>query len=119
MSRFTPVTLVMAASLAACARAPSPLWPALDGSIGMTHRGVLAHGQELAREGDGYKFLRENGRHWATPRFARVIARAAGTVAKERPGATLLVGDVSQSTGGQLPPHFSHRSGRDADLLFY
>jgi len=110
---------LVAACVTGCARAPSPLWPTLDGSIGMTHRGVLAHGQELAREGDGYRFLRDNGRHYATRRFANVIARAARRVAQDRPGATLLVGDVSSSTGGQLPPHFSHRSGRDADLLFY
>ncbi len=85
----------------------------------MTHRGVLAHGREMGAAGDGYNFLRDNGRHWATPRFARVLARAAASVAKERPGATLVIGDLSQSTGGQLPPHFSHRSGRDADLLYY
>jgi penicillin-insensitive murein endopeptidase len=102
-----------------CANAPSPLWPAFDGSIGMTHRGVLAHGREMDAAGPGYKFLRDNGRHWATSRFARVIARAAATVARERPGATLVIGDVSQSTGGMIMPHFSHRSGRDADLLYY
>src|SRR5260221_1825174 len=98
-----------------CARAPSPIWPAFDGSIGMTHRGVLVHGRELARDGDGYHFLRDNGRRWATHRFAMVIARAAARVAKDRPGSTLVIGDISTGTGGQLPPHFSHRSGRDAD----
>jgi penicillin-insensitive murein endopeptidase len=85
----------------------------------MTHRGVLWHGRELANEGDGYRFLRANGRHSATHRFARVIEHAAQSVARQRPGATLVIGDISSQTGGQLPPHFSHRSGRDADLLFY
>jgi penicillin-insensitive murein endopeptidase len=112
-------TLAIAATLVGCARAPSPLWPAFDGSIGMTHRGVLAHGRELPRDGEGYHFLRDNGRHWVTHRFARVIERAAAKVSKERPGATLVLGDMSQSTGGQIMPHFSHRSGRDADLLFF
>jgi penicillin-insensitive murein endopeptidase len=115
--------LALAAALACCvwgcARAPSPLWPAFDGSIGMTHRGVLAHGAELPKAGDGYRFLRDNGRHFATARFARVIERAAAYVAKERPGATLVIGDISSKTGGRSLPHFSHRSGRDADLLFY
>jgi penicillin-insensitive murein endopeptidase len=47
------------------------------------------------------------------------IERAAGVVARERPGAMLSVGDLSTRNGGQLLPHFSHRSGRDADLLLY
>jgi len=111
--------LAFAALVGGCARAPSPLWPAFDGSIGMTHRGVLAHGTQLPDEGAGFRFLRENGRHFATARFARVIERAAAYVAKERPGATLVIGDISSKTGGQTLPHFSHRSGRDADLLFY
>jgi len=83
----------------------------------MTHRGVLAHGRELQEQGEGYRFLRDNGRHWATHRFARVIEHAAHAVSQERPGATLVIGDISSKTGGQSPPHFSHRSGRDADLL--
>ncbi len=115
--------LVVAAALgladAGCARAPSPLRPAFDGSIGMTHRGVLVHGAELPREGDGYRFLRQNGRHFATHRFALAIERAAAYVANARPGATLVLGDISSNTGGRTLPHFSHRSGRDADLLFY
>jgi len=111
--------LAVAALSCGCAAAPSPLWPAFDGSIGMTHRGVLAHGTELPNEGDGFKFLRKNGRHFATARFARVIERAAKSVAAARPGATLVLGDISSSTGGRTLPHFSHRSGRDADLLFY
>jgi penicillin-insensitive murein endopeptidase len=85
----------------------------------MTHRGVLAHGRELPAQGDGFRFLRDNGRHWATHRFARVIEHAAASVDRARPGATLVIGDISTRTGGQLLPHFSHRSGRDADLLFF
>ncbi len=109
----------VALACSACARAPSPLWPQLDGSIGMTHRGVLAHGEELPATGPGYDFLRDNGRHFATRRFAGVVERAAAAVAKERPGSTLVLGDLSTATGGQLSPHFSHRAGRDADMLFY
>ncbi|HEX4514988.1 MAG TPA: hypothetical protein VH054_15690, partial [Polyangiaceae bacterium] len=89
MSRLVRLAIASFAAFAleGCARAPSPLWPAYDGSIGMTHRGVLAHGRELPRDGAGYHFLRDNGRHWVTHRFARVIERAATTVSHERPGA--------------------------------
>jgi penicillin-insensitive murein endopeptidase len=106
--------------LAGCANVPSPLTPAWHGSIGLPGRGVLASGSEVRRDAEGLVWLRGNDRHWALPRFARAIERAAGRVSEERPGGTLSVGDLSTRTGGgPLPPHFSHRSGRDADLLFY
>jgi penicillin-insensitive murein endopeptidase len=103
-----------------CAHAPSPLTPALRGSIGTPNSGVLREGQQLGRAASGLRWLRDNDRHWALPRFAAAIERAAARVARERPGARLAVGDLSTPTGGgPLAPHFSHRSGMDADLLFY
>lgn len=98
---------------------PSPLAPELEGSVGMTHRGMLVHGVEIPAKGDGYEFLRDNGRHWAQDRFAAAIERAAAKVEAERPGGTLVIGDVSAKNGGTLLPHLSHRSGRDADLVLY
>jgi penicillin-insensitive murein endopeptidase len=91
----------------------------MGGSIGMPHRGVLTEASELAREGDGFKWLRQDDRHYGVPRFVASIERAAATVARERPGGVLSIGDLSTKQGGQLLPHFSHRSGRDADLLLY
>jgi penicillin-insensitive murein endopeptidase len=106
--------------LGGCARAPSPLSPAWHGSIGSPNRGVLAGGTQLRRDAEGLRWLRGNDRHWGIPRFTEAIERAAATVAHVRPGARLAVGDLSTPTGGgPLPPHFSHRSGVDADLLFY
>jgi penicillin-insensitive murein endopeptidase len=113
-----PACLACLASLG-CARSPSPLTPQWHGSIGMPHRGVLTDGADLPRRGEGYRWLRDDDRHHGLPRFVATIERAAATVARERPGATLGVGDLSARTGGQLMPHLSHRSGRDADLLLY
>jgi penicillin-insensitive murein endopeptidase len=114
---FTVVAIV---ALSACASAPSPLTPSWHGSIGKADCGVLADGAELRRDTEGLRWLRANDRHWGLPRFTEAIARAAQEVARERPGAALLVGDLStRRGGGPLPPHFSHRSGIDADLLFY
>src|SRR6185312_7588851 len=82
--------------------------------------GVLAAGCEVPADADGLRWLRHNDRHWALPRFAEAIERAASAVARDRPGGVLEVGDLSVRTGGgPLAPHFSHRSGVDADLLFY
>lgn len=107
-------------ALAGCARAPSPLVPGWHGSIGTPNRGVLTDPAELRADAGGLRWLRGNDRHWGLPRFAQAIERAAAEVARERPGAPLCVGDLSsRSGGGPLSPHFSHRSGVDADLLFY
>jgi penicillin-insensitive murein endopeptidase len=116
---FRLILIGLAASLVACVRAPSPLSPMLTGTIGVPHRGVLTEPAELPREGDGHRWLRDNDRHWGIPRFVDAIARASAVVARERPGALLCVGDLSVASGGVLMPHFSHRTGRDADLLLY
>jgi penicillin-insensitive murein endopeptidase len=81
---------------------------------------VLVAGAQVGRDAPGLAWLRGNDRHWGLPRFTGAIERAAARVAQERPGARLFVGDLSTPTGGgPLSPHFSHRSGVDADLLFY
>jgi penicillin-insensitive murein endopeptidase len=111
---------VLALVATGCARAPSPLSPCWCGSIGEPGRGVLAAGCEVPADADGLRWLRHNDRHWAVPRFAEAIERAAAAVSRDRPGGVLEVGDLSLRTGGgPLAPHFSHRSGVDADLLFY
>lgn len=102
-----------------CARSPSPLAPHFTGSIGMPHRGVLTNATELPREGTGYRVLAANDRHFGTPRFVGAIQRAAAKVAAERPGSTLVIGDLSARHGGKISSHASHRTGRDADLLLY
>jgi penicillin-insensitive murein DD-endopeptidase len=115
-----PCLVLATAAVAGCARAPSPLSPAWHGAIGTPNRGVLTGGAEVARDSEGIRWLRGNDRHWGQPRFTEAIERAAEHVAEERPGARLMVGDLSVATGGgPLPPHLSHRSGVDADLLFY
>jgi penicillin-insensitive murein endopeptidase len=111
--------LVAAAGAVGCARAPSPLTPHYAGSIGMPHKGVLTKPVELPAEGPGYRFLAANERHFGTARAVTAIARAAAAVARERPGSTLVVGDISARHGGHISSHASHRSGRDADLLLY
>jgi penicillin-insensitive murein endopeptidase len=81
---------------------------------------VLSEGLQVPADGEGLRWLRGNDRHWGLPRFADAIARAAARVSHDKPGAALTVGDLStRSGGGPLAPHFSHRSGMDADLLFY
>lgn len=105
--------------LGGCARAPSPLAPQYEGSIGLPNRGVLVGGHTLDCDSEGLHCLRDNDRHHGTGRFVTAIARAAKTVSRLRPGGVLTVGDISAKAGGKVSSHASHRSGRDADLLLY
>lgn len=102
-----------------CARAPSPLYPLYEGSIGTPSKGVLTSSAELPKSAPGLHWLHDGERHFGLPRFVSSIARAADRVAKSRADSDLTVGDLSLKTGGQLLPHLSHRTGRDADLLLY
>jgi penicillin-insensitive murein endopeptidase len=110
---------VSAALLGGCTRTPTPLSPGVSGAVGMPQCGVLTEGLELARDAPGVRWLRGNDRHWAAPRFARVLERAALRVSLERPGPPLVFGDLSVRTGGGLREHMSHRTGHDVDLLLF
>ena len=103
-----------------CVGSPSPLAPALRGSIGVPHRGVITDARELAKSGDGYRLLRDTSVRWGHPRLVAAIEHAAREVAVARPGgAPLMVADLSRRAGGAAEGHRSHRSGRDADLLLF
>ncbi len=112
--------LLACAALFGCSRTPSPLTPGAHGSVGAPTRGVLRGGLELPRSGPGFEWLRPAGHHWGLPRVVASIEHAAAEVAAARPlGPPLRIGDLSARSGGEIPNHASHRSGRDADLLFY
>lgn len=100
---------------------PSPLAPSLMGSVGIPHNGVLTDAAELPESGPGFRRFRPGAPvYFGLPRFIRAIERSAATVQYERPGgAPLVIGDLSAKTGGKIPRHNSHRSGRDVDFLFY
>jgi penicillin-insensitive murein endopeptidase len=100
---------------------PSPLAPGLEGTIGVPHNGVLTSSAELPETGPGFRRFRPKADvYFGLPRLVRAIERAAQRVDTEMPGgAPLVVGDLSAETGGRIPRHNSHRTGRDVDFLFY
>jgi penicillin-insensitive murein DD-endopeptidase len=112
---------VFACVFSGCVHAPTVMTPDRYGSIGLPSHGLLTNAEELPRgtEGSGYFWLRNNDRHYGLPRFVRALVRATAAVEKERPGSKMAFGDLSVQGGGQLMPHWSHRTGRDADLLLY
>lgn len=106
---------------AGCMGTPTPLAPGLEGTIGVPHNGVLTKSAELPQRGAGYeRFRLSSPVYYGLPRLVRAITRAAEVVEQEMPGGfPLIVGDLSAETGGKIPRHNSHRTGRDVDFLFY
>lgn len=104
-----------------CVGTPTPLSPGISGSVGAPHHGVLTAGVELPAEGPGFVRYRKNGAtNWGNPRLVRSLMDAASTVSARFPGgAPLVIGDLSARSGGKIPRHQSHRSGRDVDLPWY
>ena len=86
-------------------------------SIGAPNKGRLQGGVKL-KSSRSLK-VREHAQAWALPALAKLLQRAAGKVAKHHPRSVMLVGDLSQKSGGALTGHNSHQSGRDADVAFY
>ncbi len=126
-SRPPPAALARLASLSVacallggCFSTPTPLAPGLHGTVGVPNRGVLTEPQELPIQGDGFVRYRPQSSHYfGRPRLVRALQAAAAAVAREAPGgAPLSIGDLSAKTGGRIPGHDSHRTGRDVDLLF-
>lgn len=120
MRIFTPFLGLAVLALGGCFSAPTPLAPGLSGSVGMPNSGVQTGAIELPKSGKGFERYRPQGRnHWGRPRLVHALERIAAEVEQELPGGVLVIGDLGAKSGGKIPGHASHRSGRDVDLLFY
>ena len=123
MTRSAPSCFVLCACAVlatACFSTPTPLAPGLGGTVGVPNQGVLTQAEELPVRGPGFVRYRPQSAHYfGRPRLVHALERAAADVANQAPGgAPLAIGDLSAKTGGRIPGHDSHRSGRDVDLLF-
>ena len=90
-------------------------------SVGYATDGVLRGGVALSDHGPGYVRARgDDDTRWAVPRLRSLLERVARAVDAAWPGgAPLVIGDLSARDGGGHARHGSHRTGRDADVLFY
>jgi penicillin-insensitive murein endopeptidase len=118
--RSASALLAGAALVSGCFSTPSPLAPGLHGTVGVPNRGVLTEAEELPIRGPGFVRYRPLSSHYfGRPRLVHALQSAAASVSQLAPGgAPLTIGDLSAKTGGRIPGHDSHRSGRDVDLLF-
>ena len=91
-------------------------------ALGTSGDGTLRHPAALPFEGDGYAVpapWRARHANYGTETLVGVVARAARTAAREVPGGTAAVGDLSHRAGGQSVQHRSHQDGRDVDIFYY
>lgn len=91
--------------------------PSRSRSVGATNRGRLNHAVRV--EPSPSLRVRNPSQAYGTEELVALIAWAADEVARQHPGSSLNVGDLSRERGGRIRPHRSHRVGRDADLGFY
>lgn len=117
----TRALLFAAFVLPGCFGTPVPLAPGVGGSVGAPHHGVLTNAVELPPQGTGFVRYRQFGSfNWGNPRLVKTVLLAAANVSKKAPGGfPLIVGDLSAKSGGKIPRHQSHRTGRDVDLPWY
>jgi penicillin-insensitive murein endopeptidase len=113
---FTTIGIV---AICSCVTEPLPAGPTI--SIGTAGQGYLRDAVRLADRGEGYRRVRPGeGTRYGTTTLIGAIERAAREVANAFPGGyPLRVGDLSSPHGGLHSRHRTHRTGRDADLLFY
>jgi penicillin-insensitive murein DD-endopeptidase len=88
-------------------------------SIGHPNAGFQVRAKRL-RSSDILQVKRGSEDHvFGHPALVLMLQRTAKQMSKTVPGSTMLVGDLSRESGGALYGHFSHQSGRDADVGFY
>ncbi|MCB9733729.1 MAG: penicillin-insensitive murein endopeptidase [Deltaproteobacteria bacterium] len=129
LAAWTVASALAATAAPGSARAAAPR----TGSIGSPSRGSLVGGVALAEEGadhyllypdrcfppDAPGALPQRSNFYGHPSLVRVILAATAAYRSAHPDAPrIAVGDLSHETGGLIPRHLSHQSGRDADLYF-
>lgn len=88
-------------------------------TVGYPNRGFQVRAKRL-RETEHLKIKASSvDRCFGHPALVLMLRRSARDVAKSEPGSVMLVGDLSRQEGGPLHGHFSHQTGRDADIGFY
>ena len=87
-------------------------------SRGRPQRGTLVDGAKLPHSPQYYR--RRPDWVWGAQHVIDHVRRAIAEVNRTHPGVhRLAIGDISAASGGTLPGHGSHQSGRDVDLGLY
>ncbi|MFI5322577.1 MAG: penicillin-insensitive murein endopeptidase [Thermodesulfobacteriota bacterium] len=93
---------------------------AITESIGTYTAGCIRNAASIPLNGEGFQVIRlGRQRYYANPEMIDYIIWL-GKMVHEKLNALLLIGDVSQRTGGPMyDEHSSHQIGLDADILYW
>ena len=93
--------------------------PSSSVSLWFYTAGGIRNSQQLEETGDGYQVIRLNReRYYGHPSLIEFI-QYLGKHTKAKLNSTLLIGDMSNQTGGPLhSDHNSHQTGLDADIFY-
>lgn len=88
-------------------------------SIGNYTAGCIKNSHMLPVDGPGYQVIRTSrNSHYGHKNLIDLIENMASEI-KSTYGVTLLIGDLSNKSGGPMPEyHNSHQIGLDADVLY-
>ncbi len=93
-------------------------WRKVSESVGRPGDGRLLRAAKMPKKGPG--FLHFGRAPFGTDETVAYLRYAAWITQKIHPGTPpIVIRDLSAEAGGALPPHKSHRTGRDADVGWF
>lgn len=97
-----------------CVYRHDPSQPTL--SVGAPNRGKLRNGMPLP-EGPGWRLRTHRPRTYGAVHTIHALVDAFEAFSERYPtGPKIRIGELARRTGGKVPPHSSHRTGRDIDI---
>lgn len=87
-------------------------------SVGLPNTGFLVNGVRMPESEDWVITMPTHG--FATEETVRQLGQCIRATRSAHPESPrVMLGSLSAAQGGKLPPHKSHRTGRDADVYFF
>lgn len=87
-------------------------------SVGLPNTGVLVNGVRMPDGEDWVLSVPSHG--YGTEETVRQLGQCITATRHAFPDSPrVMLGSLSAASGGKLPPHKSHRTGRDADVYFF
>jgi hypothetical protein len=78
--------------------------------------GVTLNLIPLPRTGTGYYCYSSGDRQWGTLRTIWALEAVCAEFARQKPGLSVGIGDISFRLGTYMSPHDSHRKGKNVDI---
>lgn len=87
-------------------------------SVGLPNTGVLVNAVRMPQGEDWVITVPSHA--YGTEETVRQLGQCITATRAEHPGSPrVMLGSLSAEQGGHLPPHKSHRTGRDVDVYFF